>query len=266
MENSGPATSCTEPPARLGVVVLRTQGGLGAQLFQLLYGRLLAQKLGLTLREVHDPRHLAQHARLLPIRPHPRPNATQLRISGWRIPRLWSMAIGRSLERPIRLGKDWYVDGHFQRAKHYRQFTDQALRQALQTLACELKMNPASLDECLVDLQLDDFFGNHDAARLNALTRLSACPEGATLMTNDEGLLREERLSKLMAARRAKLISTQGLSPIEVLHTMARYKRLDTGSSTLAVWCTLLAGTHVRFQEPRLAELACQLSAFAPWR
>lgn len=252
--------------ARLGVVVLRTQGGLGGQLFQVLYARLQAQKLGVPLREVHHTRHHAEHARHLPFEPHPSPNVSQLRISGWRIPRLWSLAIGRGLERPIRLGKDWYIDGHFQRAKHYRQFTDQALRQALLSLTCELKMPRASLDECLVDLQLEDFFGNHDAARLNALTRLSACPEGATLMTNDEGLLREERLSKLMAARRAKLISTQNLSPIEVLRTMGRYKRLDTVSSTLAVWCQLLAGTHVRFQEPHLAELACQLSAFAPWR
>jgi hypothetical protein len=117
-----------------------------------------------------------------------------------------------------------------------------------------------------VDLRLNHFFGNRNAARLNALTRLSACPEGATLMTNDEAMLREDGLSALMTGRRAQLISTQDLSPLEVLRTMARYKRLETTNSTLAVWCHLLSGTQVSFQEPRLAELTNHLSAFAPWR
>jgi hypothetical protein len=69
-----------------------------------------------------------------------------------------------------------------------------------------------------------------------------------------------------MTGRRAQLISTQDLSPLEVLRTMARYKRLETTNSTMAVWCHLLSGTQVSFQEPRLAELTNHLSAFAPWR
>jgi hypothetical protein len=265
MECRRPIHAALSPTPQPGCVVLRTQGSLGNQLFQLLYGRLLAQKLGLPLHEVQETQHRQEHPRYLPPAANPPPNSLQMRISNWRVPRLLRMVLGWRFERPLRLGKDWYLDGHFQMSKQYLLFAQQDLRHQLLSLATELGIGPASLDQCLVDLQLGDFFGHPHVAKLHAMTRLSACPEGSCLMVSDEALLHDPVLIGLMAARRAKLISTQGLSPIEVLRTMSRYKRLDSDHGTLAVWCRLLAGTQVRFQETRLTELACHLGVFAPW-
>jgi hypothetical protein len=266
MEIHRPAQADVAPTPSPGVVVLRTQGGLGNQLFQLLYARLLAQKLGVALHEVHETQHREEHPRYSPPAAHPPPSGMQLRISSWRVPRLVRVVLGRGFERPLRLGKDWYLDGHFQMGKQYMPFDEQAKRQQLLQLATELDIAPASLDQCLVVMQPGDFFGNIQAARLHALTRLSACPEGASLMTSGEELLQDQRLCELMTARRGQLISTQDLSPVEVLRTMSRYKHLDTENGSLAVWCRLLSGSQVQLPEPRLSELACHLGAFAPWR
>jgi hypothetical protein len=266
MENQWPLRAEVVQTSNPGVVVLRTQGGLGNQLFQLLYARLLAQKLGVILHEVHETQHREEHPRYSPPATHPPPSGMQLHISSWRVPRLVRVLLGRGLERPFRLGKDWYLDGHFQMEKQYLPFDDHAKRQQLQQLAIELDIAPASLDQCLVVIQPSDFFGSLQAASLHALTRLSACPEGASLMTSGEGLLQDQRLRELMSARGGQLISTQTMSPVEVLRTMSRYKRLDTENGSLAVWCRLLSGSQVQLPEPRLTELACHLGAFAPWQ
>ena len=77
-------------------VVVRTHGGLGNQLFQLLYGRLLAERHRATLYELHDIRyeHAFARSRELAGRPAPPPPARP--ISSLRLPKILGSGLIRA--------------------------------------------------------------------------------------------------------------------------------------------------------------------------
>jgi hypothetical protein len=102
-------------------IVIRTHGGLGNQLFQLLYGRLLSNFYGAHLYEIHDTKY-----------PHAFPRSTCLSLAGelpffqrpvsiTRVPKILQHIFGYE-EKPFRLLNTIYLDGYFQNISAYEQF------------------------------------------------------------------------------------------------------------------------------------------------
>ena len=249
----------------MGAIVLRTHGGLGNQLFQVFYGRLLADELHSELREVHDLRYPHQFERSGVPAISPPPSIHQSLVSSLRVPKVLERLFGRQ-ESPWKLGKNTYLDGYFQTEKIYKCFDESAIRRHLQALANELTINPAHDDDLLIHLRVGDFFKNRVEARLHVLSRLREIPNKSALVTNDEDLLKDEELSELMASKQARLISTKGLSAENVLRTLSRHRKVCANDSTLTVWAHVLAGTQVKFRDVRLSDLAEYLGQFGPWR
>lgn len=243
----------TEKTVKREFAVLRTHGGLGNQLFQVLFGRLFAEQRGLVLCEVHDLRYRHKFSRSVALARSGEPSAWQRWISAARIPKLLERACGRP-EEPLRLGHSFYLDGYFQRAENYAQFPDDVVGRQLQRLANELAIEPANLESWLVHLRLGDFFTNRTAALLHVKERLAKVPQGAHVMTNDETLLRDPEVVELMAARSAELVSTNDMPAEQVLRTMARYRRIDANDSTLTFWSSVLGGCEVVLRDQRLRD------------
>lgn len=231
--------------------VLRTHGGLGNQLFQVLFARLLAEHEGLELRETHDLRYRHAFARSGAVAAAGAPHRWQSMVSAARVPKLLQRFFGRA-EGTWRLGRSVYLDSYFQQATAYTAFSPQAIARHLQRFADELGLRPADLDACLVHLRVGDFFSDRATAKAHVLERLQAVPDGARLMTNDEALLGEPELASAMAARNAALISTQGMAAEGVLRTMARYTRIDANDSTLTFWSSVLGGCEVPLRDESL--------------
>jgi hypothetical protein len=170
------------------------------------------------------------------------------------------------MERPHRFFADWYIDGYFQNGSQYRDFNDEVVRKHLAQLANELGIRSASEDAYLVHLRLGDFFTNPSVARRHLIERLGSIPNCAHIMTNNEAMLDEPEIRILMAQRGAHLVTTSGFAALDVLRTLARYRRIDANDSTLTVWAHVLAGTQVNFRDPRLSELAEYLGRLGPNR
>lgn len=235
----------------MSYIVLRTHGGLGNQLFQVLFARLLAEHDGLELREIHDLRYSHAFVRSSAVAAASAPHRWQRIVSAARVPKVLQRFFGRA-EAPLRLGRSFYLDSYFQQATHYTAFSPQAIARQLQRLADELGLCPADLDACLVHLRVGDFFSDRAAAKTHVLKRLEAVPDGAHLMTNDEALLREPEVASAMATRNVILISTQGMAAECVLRAMARYTRIDANDSTLTFWSSVLSGCEVPLRDEGL--------------
>lgn len=231
--------------------ILRTHGGLGNQLFQVLFGRLFAEQHGLVLRELHDHRYRHAFSRSTEIARSAAPSAWQKLISSLRIPKVMTRLVGRS-EAPWRLGRSIYLDGYFQIAEDYGSFPEDVIRRHLRVLAGELAIEPADLQICLVHLRTGDFFSDRAAAKAHVIQRLATAPAGSHVMTNDEALLNEPEVAEVMEARGVKMITTQGFSAEQVLRTMARYQRIDANDSKLTFWSSVLANCNVQLRHPRL--------------
>lgn len=222
--------------------ILRTHGGLGNQLFQVLYGRLFAEKFRLDLMEVHDmgykhafPRSKALHP------PTEWPARHQSLLSSFRLPKVLHRLVQRS-EEAIWLFGDAYLDGYFQGAASYAIFDTEAVERHLRSLGSELSIQPAHIDHCLVHLRLGDFFGSRSDARDHAVQRLSTVPPNSSVMSNDEELLAEPVLAAMLATKNCAVVSTAGLPAEDVLRLMAAYRRIDANDSTMVFWASVLGG------------------------
>jgi hypothetical protein len=249
----------------MGILVLRTHGGLGNQLFQVFYGRLISDLLQCELREVHDLRYAHKFERSEVPAISPPPPIYQSIVSSLRVPKILERVFGYQ-ELPWKHGQDTYLDGYFQTEEVYRRFNESAIRKNLQKLAVELTINPATDDDLLIHLRVGDFFKKRDEARLHIFNRLCDIPIKSVLITNDEDLLKDDELSKLMLSKQARLISTKGFSAVNVLRTISKHRNISANDSTLTFWAHVLAGTQVKFHDVRLSALAEYLGQYGPWR
>ena len=233
-------------------VILRTHGGLGNQLFQVLYGRLLAEQAGSDLWEIHDARYRHGFARSAELRRavHP-PTSLQRAVSALRLPKLMQRSLGMP-ERPLGVFGDIYLDGYFQDATAYAGFAPAVLQRHLRQLADELGIRPAHVDRSLVHLRLGDFFASRDDARRHVEQRLATMPADAAVMTNDEALLGEPAIAAMLAARGCELVSTAGFAAEAVLRTMSAYRRFDANDSTMIFWASVLGGGEVALRHAGL--------------
>jgi hypothetical protein len=221
--------------------VLRTHGGLGNQLFQILFARSFAEQHGLILREVHDQSYDHAFPRSTALKHAGTPSTWQRAISAIRVPKISSHKFGRA-EKPWKLRHTTYLDGYFQNVEPYQLFPADIIRCQMGSLADELQIRPADGTGNLVHLRLGDFFDDQKSAREYAKLRLEAIQDGSDLMTNDEELLNEPNLADIVNRKRANLVSTKGLQAEEVIRKMSCYSQIDANDSTLAFWAAVLGG------------------------
>lgn len=233
-------------------VILRTHGGLGNQIFQVLYGRLFAEKHAQELREVHDARYAHAFPRCTAMhRPAKGPALHEHCLSALRLPKLLQRLAGRH-EGALWMFGSAYLDGYFQEARVYSHFEPEAIRRHLQLLRSELSIEPAYIDQCLVHLRVGDFFASRQDAREHVLKRINNVATNSSIMTNDEVLLAEPLVAELLASKGCRLVSTAGYSAEDVLRSMAAYAQLDANDSTLVFWASVLSGSKVALQHAGL--------------
>ncbi|MBB4839787.1 hypothetical protein HNP52_002856 [Sphingomonas kyeonggiensis] len=232
-------------------VVVRTHGGLGNQLFQLLFARLFAAERGERLYQIHDlnyPHRFTQSDEL----PCEAPAGWVRALSAARLPKI-AARLGAQQEW-IALPGITLLDGYFQSSRDYARFSPQAVANALDDLRRDLAIPGEKLYPFGVHLRLGDFFADRTAAIAHVQARMAAIPRGAALLTNDEALLSSPELAPLLAEREAHVVTTAGMKSEDVLRTFCRFGAIDGNNSTLLFWASVLGDTDARFDDPRLAE------------
>jgi hypothetical protein len=234
-------------------LVLRTHGGLGNQLFQILYARLLAEKEGLELRETHDLHYPHAFPRTTKILICRAPSLWQTVLSTMRVPKVLGRFLGRP-EAPWRWAGTVYADGYFQRAVQYTIFDHRCIAQQIAKLAEELNIQQPADSRRLVHIRLGDFFENYESARQHAKKRIVAIPSGSHVMSNDEALLRTPSIAEELIHKNITLVSTYGADAEEVIQRMASFSHIDANDSTLAFWASILGGGSLQLSNELLRQ------------
>jgi hypothetical protein len=234
-------------------LVARTHGGLGNQLFQILYARLLAEKQGSELRETHDLRYPHAFARSQEIQTAGNPDFWQGRVSALRVPKILGRALGRA-EMPWQWMRTVYVDGYFQQADHYACFDSSRIAHHIRRLSGELDIRPAEEDRHLVHIRLGDFFSGKESASQHAKERIAVMPEGCFIMSNDEALLRTPAIGQELKRKNIIIVSTEGAAAEEVIRRMARFSHIDANDSTLSFWASILGGGSLQLSNAVLQQ------------
>lgn len=234
-------------------VIVRTHGGLGNQLFQLLYSRLYARSRGATLHEAHDLRYKHAFARSNELARAAPPSWPAQLISSLRLPKI---ATRLTLRREmVALFGTTYLDGYFQRVADYAEFDDQALQHELLRLREELGVAPSPSGETGMHLRLGDFFASEEAVLAHLDARLKGLSAGVGIVTNEEHRLLSPAVATVLADAGAYIVPTGDMTPEQVLRTLASFGRVEGNDSTLLFWASVFSGMECEFRSPELRAL-----------
>lgn len=240
------------------MILVRTHGGLGNQLFQIGHALLRARRSG------GGPvvrRHDIRYPVVFPATPLfadlDQPAAVPARALSWlRIPKLLSRAGFRC--DALGLGGWTLLDGYFQRAADW-----QAPPADIAAVVAELRhrcgITPGAGAGTLVHLRLGDFFADEASQTAHLAARLADLPPGATLISNRDDLLARQAL--LLAAGGHLHVPTTDLSPEALLRLMAGFGEIQSNDSTLAVWAALLGRARIAIRHPPLCAVHAAIAA-----
>jgi hypothetical protein len=232
-------------------VIVRTHGGLGNQIFQILFARLYAESRGAQLCEIHDARYEHKFARdpALSIAVD-KVTGLQSLVSALRIPKILTRMgfQGCSKIRFI----DEYLDGYFQNINDYRPFEFDDLKVQILRIRDEICIGGDAKYGTLVHLRLGDFFATRDEARAYAVERVTTLPKNCAIMTNDEAILMDDEIAQLIQKQGCTIYSTAGFGPTQTLSAMAEHEKIVSNDSTLAFWAAVLARRQLEISHPPL--------------
>ncbi len=234
-------------------VVVRTHGGLGNQIFQLLYARLFAARSGAGLLEAHDLRYPHAFDRSSELSRHPAPQGIAKILSELRLPKVATrLKVRRDV---IKVLGTVYLDGYFQKVADYAAFPDELIRDELLRLRSELGISGTPTRDHGVHLRMGDFFTTEAAVAEHLNMRLVRVRAGADIVTNEEARLTTPAARAALDAANARILPTGGMSAEEVLRTLASFREVDGNDSTLLFWASVLSGMACDFKIPELREL-----------
>jgi hypothetical protein len=241
-------------------ILVRTHGGLGNQLFQILFARLLARsKGGIGVARIHADGYAHRFPASLVFKNLQTPSVVAAAISACRVPKALRRMKIRSSEW-IALPGMLVLDGYFQEAQDYSIFDEREINTEIQELRQELSISKLGAGGDLVHIRLGDFFADEQAQREYLTLRVSDIPKGADIITNREDLLEASPICQHLIRNDNRLRSTSALEADELLRLMASYSRIHANDSTLALWAALLGGAEINLTEPRLNALRKKLT------
>jgi len=263
------------------ILLLRTAGGLGNQLFQSHYATLLHQRLA-----VHTVYHFhsTQYARVAPWELGPMPWLPATLLVRWilslRIPQVL-FRLGIRHREYIRIGPWIVADGYFMDAFQYEDFQEPQIQAGLDQIRTRIGI-PKDLvrQGSLLHLRLGDFFDQEIDQRKfleaalspSMVKRLLLDPVNGNspedVMTNDEPAVLQ-MMENLGTSSAFLLVQTHGLAAPILLKKVAAYARIRYNGSTLAFWAAVLGGADLiwdDFMPPNhyVTRNCGQLKALAP--
>lgn len=238
-------------------VVVRTHGGLGNQIFQILYARLLAN--GREPELVHDANYPHAFSLSNAFAGHSKPRSIPRFISRVRLPKLLERA-RLSSRGTITIGGITFADAYFQGTHFYGGFDSYAIAREINRIRDELQVRPNQVDgDELHHIRLGDFFNDEESQRTYLAERLKELPAGAFIITNREDLVGKAIRGSALARQNLSIVSSGSASADETLRLMSGYRTIVSNDSTLAFWAACLAGRHLVTPSPLLNALFDQL-------
>lgn len=242
-------------------VVTRTHGGLGNQLFQILYSRLFAGSLADSqLFIIHDRNYPHAFALSPVFTESGKVPALAGLVSRIRMPKILER-IGISRSGRFSFSGGVYIDGYFQNVDYYRDWSDLEIATQLERLRIAMEIKSGNPDQGILHhIRLGDFFTTEAAEIQHLEERLSALPDGCSVMSNREELIKSSGLADKFSNKHIQVVPSGGDSAETVITNMSRYGEVVTNNSTLAFWAACLGKGKLVTESPELNALFARFS------
>lgn len=237
-------------------VILRTHGGAGNQLFQILFGRLFSTHMSTKLILIHDNNYYHKYDRLCEIKSFDiLSNKFDRLVSSLRLPKIFRKFFFYEVGY-IRLFKSFYLDDYFQDIKFYKLFKKEDIFSQIELLRNELCIDKKCFTiNYLCHLRLGDFFNTYEDSIAYAKKCLFSIPNDSVVISSDDSVFSDETIRIICLNKNIQIKNTQYLSSIELIRYMSQAKVIYSNDSTLAFWACILGGGDIIFSSNKLMNL-----------
>ncbi len=254
-------TSSARALGKAGLVVVVTHGGLGNQLFQMLYGELSAAVHDYALRRVHDSRY-AHGFEGSPALDTEQVSGLINAVAALRVPKVLRR-VGLATAERLSLPRLLLLDGYFQDVRQYRDFPPRLIGAVVDGLRERLSIAHSADRETLYHIRLGDFFTSEMAQVAHLEERLTNLPQGSDVITNRDDLLSSPKAAAALSQARCRHVPSTALKPEALIALMARYRTIIANDSTLALWAAVFGQGSITLRDERLKAVFAMLATSA---
>ncbi len=237
-------------------IIVVTHGGIGNQLFQLLYGLSLSKKLNANIEVYHDARyahsfHLDDKLKFFEGKSNFWKFLAMIRLPKI-LKKLNIVKIGR-----LDLGIAIILDDYFQDLADYDNFKSENIQYSFNLIKILILKNiiVEKSPKTLVHIRLKDFFNNFQEELLYVINLINKINDFSFIITNNESLFNEPQIRRLVVSKCLTIISTEGKSGNQVILEMINFDKISSNDSTLAFWAALIGDAELLIQNKKLSEL-----------
>jgi len=241
------------------VLIIRTHGGLGNQLFQIFYAILHKNRSEPSrLVVIHDSnyKHKFELDTNLKIAYSSKPGLIASFLSAIRIPKILTKIFKKDL-RYIRLFNYYFFDDYFQNPDIYKDFSNKEIIEALAEINKYLFPNLKNFEkqDNLYHFRLLDFFESENEEIDYVKKKLLDLPKDCSIITNNDKIFQNKKIRKYLQNKKINHINSSNFSAIDVLSCMMQFKVIHSNNSTLAFWAAILNNSLLQVDNKNLKKL-----------
>lgn len=237
-------------------ICLRTHGGLGNQLFQILYARCLQKKYAIgILYLIHDDNYEHGFQLSEPLKKYQTaPPIFNCLVSRARIPKIRER-LKLNLSNTFCWKNTLYLDGYFQTPEFYEDFEPILIQDVLRELASVvgIKEKTGRLGN-LYHIRLRDFFRTPEEEINAAHSIISKIGSEGKVVTNNEPLVRKILRKKYGQNNELNIVSTEKMNDVELLVYFSQFNQIKSNGSTLAFWSAVLSKASLEIDNEQLGK------------
>ncbi len=229
-------------------ILFRSCGGIGNQIFQILFVRLLAEKYNLNkIAHYHESNYERVANWEYPSNNiFVKPNYIEKLILKFRLPQLF-YRLGISNKEYFNFFGTVIVDGYFQNYIYYKIFNNIMLCQQIDLIRIELGIFQSKKEKSLYHLRLGDFFKNTDEEIKFVINFLNATKPEISIISNNDKLFNDNNEIKLLVtSKNIKYINTSSYTSIELIKLFGIYNEVYSNGSSLAFISSILCNTSIK--------------------
>lgn len=240
-----------------GRIVLRTHGGLGNQIFQILHAQCTVSKSDECneMVVIHDANYYHKFEISSCFKKYEGGSKWNKFVSRLRIPKVLER-LGLKKNGMIRVFGDTYLDGYFQDKQFFDKYDPRDFKKNIEELRTDLNIHGNLAQKpAVLHLRLGDFFRTKLEELQYAEKRIREMDGEIDVITNNQPVIEEICLLDKSLGSKIRLVNTKDYDAELVLKTFGQYKLINTNGSTLAFWAAVLCESDLRTEDTEQREI-----------
>ena len=224
------------------IILIRTTGGMGNQLFQYFFAFCLKEKvnakkifLSHSARYKHKFKLLEDFKYLLP-----KQNFWEL-ISRLRIPMILRRLniIDKGV---LKIGKFYWLDDYFQNKNDYKEFSSLEIANSLKKIRKIIlnKKTLPTINKTINHFRLRDFFKDKIKEKEYLIKRIQNLENNSTIISNNDDIFFKEEIKNILKYKIINLIESKYFDAKDVFWEMMKYEKIVSNGSTIAFWASII--------------------------